>query len=79
MTKPSETLSFHTPLNLEENWVRGLTSLEVNNFVFNVTKEKNRFIIHIREEEDPNNWGEVVLFDKNEQKISYYWDKKLKK
>ena len=44
-TKPTDTFSIDTPLILEEegNGMSGLTSLDVGNFVFNATNQKDKF------------------------------------
>ena len=42
MTKQKESFSFVVPLNLEEKWMTGVTSLEVYNTVYNITEKNNR-------------------------------------
>ena len=42
MTKQKESSSFDVPLNLEEKWMMGVTSLEVYNTVYNITEKNNK-------------------------------------
>ena len=49
LTKQSKFFSFDFPLHLNENWMMGVTSLEVYNTVYNII--------------DSNNKGEIVLDD----------------
>ena len=46
MTKPKETFHFKPPLEVKENWMIGLTDLEVYNSIFNITEENNEFEIY---------------------------------
>ena len=43
MTKPRETFHFNPPVEVKEDWMIGLTDLEVHNSVFNVSEEYNKF------------------------------------
>ena len=36
MTKPKETFHFNPPIEVKENWMIGLTDLEVYNSTFNI-------------------------------------------
>ena len=42
MTKQKESFSFDVPLQLNENWMMGVTSLEVYNTVYNITNSNNK-------------------------------------
>ena len=42
MTKHKESFSIDVPLNLEEKWMMGVTSLEVYNTVCNITNSNNK-------------------------------------
>ena len=46
MTKPKETFHFNPPIEIKENWMIGLTDLEVYNSIFNITKENNKFDLY---------------------------------
>ena len=47
MTKPRETFHFKPSIQVKENWMIGLTDLEVYNSIFNKTEENNKFEIYI--------------------------------
>ena len=47
MNKQKETFSFDIPLDLPEQWMMGVTSLEVFNSVYNITERNNRFEIRL--------------------------------
>ena len=51
MTKQKETFSFDIPLDLPEQWMMGVTSLEVYNPVYNIT-EKNNKLKHFTTEQN---------------------------
>ena len=42
MTKQKETFSFDIPLDLPEQWMMGVTSLEVYNTIYNITEKNNK-------------------------------------
>ena len=46
MTKPRETIHFIPPLEVRDNWMIGLTDLEVYNSIFNITEENNKFELY---------------------------------
>ena len=46
MIKPRETFHFNPPIQINGNWMIGLTSLEVYNFIFNITERNNKFEIY---------------------------------
>ena len=43
MTKPRETFHFNPPTQVKEEWMLGLTDLEVYTSIFNITEENNKF------------------------------------
>ena len=43
MNKQKESFSFDIPLELPEQWMMGITSLEVYNTVYNITEKNNKF------------------------------------
>ena len=45
MTKQTESFSFEVPLELPEQWMMGVTSLEVYNTVYSITEKNNKFEI----------------------------------
>ena len=48
MTKQKKSFSFDVPLNLEEKWMMGVTSLEVYNTVYNITEKNNKLQILLK-------------------------------
>ena len=46
MIKPRETFHFNPPVEVKENWMNGLTCLEVYNSIFNITEENTKFKHH---------------------------------
>ena len=46
MTKARETFHFKPPIQVKENWMIGLTNLEVYNSIFNITEENNKFELY---------------------------------
>ena len=48
MTKQKESYSIDVPLNLEEKWMMGVTSLEVYNTVYNITEKNNKLQILLK-------------------------------
>ena len=47
MVKPRQTFHFSPPIQINGNWMIGLTDLEVYNSIFNITKENNKFELYI--------------------------------
>ena len=48
MTKQKESFSFDVPLNLDEKWMMGETSLEVYNTLYNITEKNNKLQILLK-------------------------------
>ena len=46
LTRPKETFDFNPPITIQGSWMMGLTSLEVNNSIFNITKHINKFELY---------------------------------
>ena len=46
MSKPRETFHFSQPIQIQGDWMIGLTDLEVYNSIFNITEENNKFEIY---------------------------------
>ena len=46
MIKPRETFHFTPPIQVKGDWMIGLTDLELNNSIFNITEENNKFKLH---------------------------------
>ena len=46
MDKSRETFHFSQPIQVQGNWMIGLTNLEVYNSIFNITEENNKFEIY---------------------------------
>ena len=51
MNKQKESFSFDIPLDLPEQWMMGVTSLEVYNTVYNITEKNNNFKILLRKDQ----------------------------
>ena len=43
MIEPKETFQFNPPAEVKEDWMIGLTDLELYNSIFNITEENNKF------------------------------------
>ena len=46
MVKPRETFHFKPPIEVKDDWMLGLTDLEVCNSIFNITEENNKFELY---------------------------------
>ena len=46
MVKPKETFHIKPPIQINGDWMIGLTDLEVYNSIFNITEEKNKFKLY---------------------------------
>ena len=46
MTKSRETFHFIPPIQVKEDWMIGLTDLEVYNSIFNITEQNNKFELY---------------------------------
>ena len=46
MIKPREIFHFKPPIQIQGDWMIGLTNLEVYNSIFNITEENNKFKIY---------------------------------
>ena len=46
MVKPRETFHFKPPIQIKDDWMIGLTDLEVYNSIFNITEENNKFELY---------------------------------
>ena len=54
MNKQKEFFSFDIPLELPEQWMMGVTSLEKYNTVYNITEKNNKLKILLRKDQlDP--------------------------
>ena len=51
MNKQKESFSFDIPLELPEQWMMGVTSLEVYNTVYNITEKNSKFKIFLRKDQ----------------------------
>ena len=51
MTKQNESFSFDVPLQINEQWMMGVTSLEVYNTVYNITEKNNKLQILLKYEQ----------------------------
>ena len=46
MIKSKESFHFRPPIQVEGDWMIGLTDLEVYNYIFNITEENNKFELY---------------------------------
>ena len=46
MTTPRETSHFNPSIQVKEDWMLGLTDLEVYNTIFNITEQNNKFELY---------------------------------
>ena len=46
MTKPRKTFHFDPPVEVKEDWMLGLTDLEVYKSIFNITEQNNKFELY---------------------------------
>ena len=46
MIKPRDTFHFKRPIQINGDWMIGLTDLEVYNSIFNITEENNKFELY---------------------------------
>ena len=46
MKKPKEIIHFTSPVQIKGNWMIGLTDLEVNSSIFNITEQNNKFQLY---------------------------------
>ena len=46
MNKSRQTIHFKSPIQVKEDWMLGLTDLEVYDSIFNITEESNNFEIY---------------------------------
>ena len=46
MIRPRETFHFNPPVEVKEDWMIGLTDLDVYNSIFNITEENNKIEIY---------------------------------
>ena len=51
MTKQKESFSFDSPLEMPEQWMMGVTSLEVYNTVYNITEKSKKLEIHFTQQQ----------------------------
>ena len=51
MTKQKEPISFDVPLELPEQWMMGVRSLEVYNTVNNITEKNNKHGVNLKNEQ----------------------------
>ena len=51
MNKQKESFSFDIPLELPEQWMMGVTSLEVYNTVYNISEKNNKLKILLRKDQ----------------------------
>ena len=64
MNKSREIFHFKPPIQIQGDWMIGLTNLEVYNSIFNITKKNNKFEIY---RDISNKFGFLDLKDKPEE------------
>ena len=65
MIKPRETFHFKPPIQVNGDWMIGLTDLEVYNSIFNITEENNKFKLY----KFPDEKAGGVTYEKVRDKI----------
>ena len=70
MIKPKETFHFNPPIQAKEDWMIGLTDLEVYNSIFNITEENNKFELY----KIPDEKAGGVTYEKVRDEIEKYLD-----
>ena len=65
MIKPRETFHFKPPIQINGDWMIGLTDLEVYNSIFNITEENNKFELY----KFPNEKAGGVTYEKVRDEI----------
>ena len=65
MIKPRETFHFKPPIQINGDWMIGLTDLEVYNSIFNITEENNKFELY----KFPDEKGGGVTYEKVRDEI----------
>ena len=63
MDKPRETFHFKPPIQIQGDWMIGLTNLELYNSIYNITEKNNNFEIY---SDISNKFGFLELKDKLE-------------
>ena len=46
LSQPRETFDFNSPIQIERDWMLGLTSLDLYNSIFIITEENNKFELY---------------------------------
>ena len=46
MTEPRKTFNFNPPIEVQEDWIIGLSDLEVYNSIFNITEQNYKFELY---------------------------------
>ena len=64
MTKSREIFHFTPPMGIKEDWMLGLTDLEVYNSIFNITEENNKFELY---RDTSDKFGLLELKDEHEE------------
>ena len=67
MIKPREIIHFKPPIQINGNWMIGLTDLDVYNSIFNITEENNKFDIY---GDSSNKFGFLELKDELEELLN---------
>ena len=62
--KPRETFHFKPPIQINGDWMLGLTDLEVYNSIFNITEKNNNFDLY---RDSSNKFGFIELKDELEE------------
>ena len=69
LNKSKETFHFNPPVEVKEDWMVGLISLEVYNSLFNITEENNKLKIY----KFPNEESGGVSYEKIRDDIEKTW------
>ena len=69
MTKPRGTFHFKPPIQVKENWMIGLTDLEVYNSIFNITEKNNKLQLYIFPDEKSGGVSYIKVRDEIEKDL----------
>ena len=69
MTKPRETFHFKPPVEVREDWMIGLTDLDLYISIFNITKEKIKLKLYTFPDEKSDGVPYEKVSDESEREL----------
>ena len=73
MIKPREIFHFKPPIQIQGDWMIGLTNLEVYNSIFNITEENKKFDLY----KFPDEKAGGATYEKLEMRLKKTWILKI--